>query len=67
LLADAPRREAIAAAGRQRFLKNPWRNMAVLESILNAALAPSGAPDLAIASGEGSETRALHVKLAVEA
>ena len=67
LLADASRREAIAAAGRQRFLKNPWRNMAVLESILNAALTPSGAPDLATASGEASESRALHVKLAVEA
>ena len=37
LLSDAPRREAIAVAGRQRYLQNPWRNMAVVESVLNAA------------------------------
>jgi spore maturation protein CgeB len=41
LLANAPRREAIAAAGRQRYLRNLWRNMAVAQSILDAALAPS--------------------------
>ncbi len=67
LLADAPRRDAIAAAGRQRFLKNPWRNMAVIEAILNAALTPSGEPYPVIASDEASETGALHVKLAAEA
>ncbi len=54
LLADAPRREAIAAAGRQRYLRNPWRNMAVVEAILNAAISPSSAQDLEIDPGAES-------------
>ena len=41
LLSDAKRREAIATAGRQRYLRNPWRNMAVMETILNAATSSS--------------------------
>jgi spore maturation protein CgeB len=50
LLADARRCEAIATAGRQRYLNNPWRNMAVLETVLMPYIAdavppaPSGAP-----------------------
>lgn len=67
LLADPERREAIAAAGRQRYLKNPWRNMAVVQAILNAAMAPSGGPDLSPSSDEGSGTRVLRDKLPLEA
>jgi spore maturation protein CgeB len=50
LLNDAARREAIATAGRQRYLSNPWRNMAVVESILNAVTSSSTPSDGAIAS-----------------
>jgi len=46
LLSDAQRREAIAAAGRQRYWNNPWRNMEVVGAILNAATASP------VASGE---------------
>lgn len=38
LLADPPRRRAVAAAGRQRYLSGPGRNMAVAQSILDAIL-----------------------------
>jgi spore maturation protein CgeB len=41
LLKDTSRRQTIATAGRQRYLSNPWRNMAVVETILNAATSPS--------------------------
>ncbi len=36
LLADDSRRQAIAIAGHQRYLSNPWRNMEVAQTILNA-------------------------------
>jgi spore maturation protein CgeB len=65
-LADPTRREMIAAAGRQRYLKNPWRNTAVVEAILNAALVPSGSQDLPVVSGELSMTHASQGKLPVE-
>ena len=57
LLADAPRREAIAAAGRRRYLRNPWRNGAVVEAILNAAVSPSSAQHLEIEPGAESISR----------
>jgi spore maturation protein CgeB len=50
LLNDAPRREAIATAGRQRYLSNPWRNMEVVQTILNAATSPSVSSNAVLAS-----------------
>lgn len=41
LLADESWRQAVAIAGRRRFLANPWRNMAVIQSVLEAALRQS--------------------------
>jgi spore maturation protein CgeB len=67
LLADAPRRESIASAGRQRYLSNPWRNMEVVDAILKAALTPSNASDLDIESTATSEAQAPHDKLLLEA
>jgi hypothetical protein len=43
LLADEAWRKSIAAAGRQRYLGNPWRNNQVVQDILEAATAPGGA------------------------
>ncbi len=41
LLADDAWREQVAAAGRRRYLLNPWQNQRVAASILDAALADS--------------------------
>ncbi len=38
LLADAGRRTAIVVAGRRRYLKSPWQNNQVVQSILDAAV-----------------------------
>jgi spore maturation protein CgeB len=67
LLADPPRREAIAAAGRQRYLRNPWRNMPVVEAILNAALDPAASLNSATSPSDVSELAKLQGKLPVEA
>jgi spore maturation protein CgeB len=67
LLSDAARRETIAAAGRQRYLSNPWRNMAVVETILNAAISPSVPPRAVLASCELHATSGPHGKLALSA
>lgn len=44
LLADTPRRESVAAKGRERHLKNGWTNTRVVGDILRIATHPS--PDL---------------------
>jgi spore maturation protein CgeB len=67
LLNDAQRREAIATAGRQRYLSNPWRNMAVVETILNAAISSSAPSERVIARERIPETGGMHGKLAVGA
>jgi len=64
LLNDATRRETIAAAGRQRYLSNPWRNMAVVETILNAATSPSVQSGAVLTSDVVPEISDLHGKLA---
>ena len=38
LLADDAWRQSVAAAGRQRYLRNPWKNMDVIQAILDAAV-----------------------------
>ncbi|AXC13431.1 hypothetical protein ACPOL_4154 [Acidisarcina polymorpha] len=43
LLADESRRQAIAAAGHQRYLQNPWQNMLVVQAILDEAAQASAA------------------------
>jgi spore maturation protein CgeB len=48
LLADTPWREAVAAAGRRRYLNNPWKNMQVVETILSASVPAPAGLDLAI-------------------
>jgi hypothetical protein len=63
LLSDAPRRQAIATAGRQRYLSNPWRNMAVVDAILNEATSPSVQPRSFLAADEVSGTSSPHDKL----
>jgi spore maturation protein CgeB len=63
LLADDSWRQAVAAAGRQRYLSNPWQNMKVIESILNTAAPSSLAPDIAIEPDQASETAELRRKL----
>jgi hypothetical protein len=45
LLADEPRRLAIAAAGRQRFLKNGWRNERVVQLVLDSAFDDNAGSD----------------------
>jgi spore maturation protein CgeB len=66
LLNDAPRRQAIATAGRQRYLNNPWRNMAVIETILRAAVSPTVASGAALGAERVSESNATHGRLAME-
>ncbi len=63
LLEDDSWRQAVAAAGRQRYLSNPWQNMKVIESILNAAAPSSLVPDIAIEPDQASETAELRRKL----
>jgi hypothetical protein len=65
LLNDPPRRQAIAAAGRQRYLSNPWRNMAVVETILNASISPPVQPAAILTSEDGSETHGPRDRLAL--
>ena len=63
LLADDSWRQAVAAAGRRRYLKNPWRNMQVIETVLKATAPPFPVPDLPIESGGVAEAAELHGKL----
>jgi spore maturation protein CgeB len=67
LLADDSWRQAVAAAGRRRYLKNPWRNMQVIETVLKAAAPPFLTPDLPVESGGIAEAPELHGKLHYQA
>ncbi len=60
LLNDAQRREAIATAGRRRYTSNPWRNMEVVETILNAATSSSAPSNVGIASERVPNTGGIH-------
>jgi len=52
LLADDSWRRVVAEAGHRRYLTNPWRNMEVLQAILNRALRPTPATGFAAGAGE---------------
>ncbi len=51
LLADDIRRQAVAAAGQRRYLTSPWRNMQVVQSVLEAASRSDSTPALETAPG----------------
>ncbi len=58
LLADQQRRTAIAASGHRRYLKNPWQNMKVVQSILDEAASAEAFDPLASAAAQGSPQEA---------
>jgi spore maturation protein CgeB len=52
LLADDSWRQSVAAAGRQRYLDNPWQNMLVMERILQEATAPLESTGISHSAGK---------------
>lgn len=54
LLADESRRIEIAAAGRRRYVSNPWQNETVIRSILEAAWSATAAPAFEESAAPGS-------------
>jgi len=59
LLADDSWRQEVAAAGQRRYLTSPWRNMQVVQSVLEAGSRHAPAQPLTAMAGEISDPAAL--------